>query len=591
MAKILLLNSSERVQAVLDNNLLDTPKFYEDFLTETKDNFQTTYEFKVPANHDKVALLKEGVRFIIKDLQQQFQMFRIEIITHGWDDNGAYVQVYAEQAGLELLKGVCRPVNLISKSPEGMLSNLLAGTGWEVGNVEVGGTGNLNIAEYSTTLEQLPNVSSIFDGKIKLRVALENGQVAHRYVDLLARLGRNRGKRFTYKRDIQGLTKQTDITNLFTALIGVGPADENGTYMTFANIASSTYGKPMGQDFVGDDDALQKYGINGKHLMGFVKFDEAENKVHLLELTYNQLQKVKEPVYTYNVQVILLAQLIGVDYEDVGMGDTVGIQDKSFPDPILLNADIQQLKTSFTDPGASTAVLSDYIPKASNINKDMLKLQDALRKNSTNWNSANNANQKASSGIKASGVDKNAKPPVFTRNSVRSYKGIDYPVNTPIFDYNGIMIDPEIGEQLTIYTQNVLYADEGTIELTITPLKMVDFNNYLRMEYNSSSRFLLYTNAKGRIAFSIDNWSAGYVRTEEGVFQLNKPTNVAVRWSDKSKTYTLFVNGKLIGTAYYDKKAFGEFPQTMSVVHNYSSVVSDLRISKVARGDIEIMKG
>jgi phage minor structural protein len=231
-AKIFLLDSNERVQAVLDNNLLDTPKFYEDFLTETKDNFQTTYEFKVPANHDKVALLKEGVRFIIKDLQQQFQMFRIEIITHGWDDNGAYVQVYAEQAGLELLKGVCRPVNLISKSPEGMLSNLLAGTGWEVGNVEVGGTGNLNVTEYSTTLEQLPNVSSIFDGKIKLRVALENGQVAHRYVDLLARLGRNRGKRFTYKRDIQGLTKQTDITNLFTALIGVGPADENGTYMT-----------------------------------------------------------------------------------------------------------------------------------------------------------------------------------------------------------------------------------------------------------------------------------------------------------------------------------------------------------------------
>lgn len=588
---IRVLDAQERVQAVIDNNLPGAMKYYEDFLTETKDNFQTTYEFKIPANHDKVPLLKEGVRFIIKDLQNDFQMFRIEIITHGWDDNGRYVQIYAEQSGLELLKGVCRPINLISKSPEGMLDNLLAGTGWEKGNVEVGGTGNLSVTDYSTTLEQLPNVATVFDAKIKLRVALEGGKVSKRYVDLLTRLGRNRGKRFTYKRDIQGLTKQTDITNLFTALVGVGPADENGTYMNFANIASSTYGKPMGQDFVGDEDALQKYGINGKHLMGFVKFDEAENKVHLLELTYNELQKVKTPVYTYNVQVILLAQLIGVDYETVAMGDTVGIQDESFSDAILLNADIQQLKTSFTDASASSAILSDYIPKATNIDKNMRNLQDKLQKNYTNWSTANNANQKASSSIKASGVDKNAKAPVFTRNSIRTYRGIDYPINTPIFDYNGLMIDPEQGEQLTIYTQNVLYAEEGTIELTITPLKMMDYNNYLRMEYSPSSRFLLYTNSAGRIAFSIDNWGAGYVRTDEGVLQLNKPVNVAVRWSNKSKTYSLFVNRQLIGTAYYDKTAFGEFPQTMNVVHNYSSVISDLRISKVARGDVDIMKG
>lgn len=588
---ILLLNKQERVQAVFDNKLPEAVKYYEDFLTEERDSFKQIYEFKIPANHEKAALLKEGVQFVIRDYDKDFLMFKVEMLTEGWDDNGAYIQVYAETAGLELLKTVCRPMKLVSKSPEGMLDQLLAGTGWEKGTVEVAGTGDLAIDDYSTTLEQLPNVGTVFDGKLKMRVKIENSKVVGRYVDLLTRLGRNRGKRFTYKRDIQGLTKQTDITNLFTALIGVGPADENGNYMTFANIADLSRNKPMGQDFVGDENALQEYGVNGKHLMGYVKFDDAENKIDLLRRTWDKLQETKKPVYTYNIQVILLAQLLGLDYEAIRIGDDVGVFDESFANPILLQAQIQQLRTSFTDPSASSAVLSDFIPKATNIDKSMRDIQNQLRRNSTNWSLANQANVKAASGIKASGVDKYAKPPEFTRNSIVTYKGIDYPVNAPIYDYGGLRVDPEQGEQLKIYTQNVLYADEGTIEMKITPLKMVDYNNYLRMEYSPSSRFLLYTNAAGRIAFSIDNWSAGYVRTGEGVFQLNKPTAVAVRWSDKSKTYTLFVNGELIGTAYYDKAAFGEFPQTMTVVHNYASVISDLRISKVARGDVEIMKG
>lgn len=589
---IRLLDKNEKVMATFDNDLPDAVKYYEDFLTEEKDTFKHIYEFKVPANHEKSALLKEGVHFVIQDLDGDFLMFRIEILTQGWDDNGAYIGVYAETAGLELLKAVCRPINLTSKSAEGMLDNMLAGTGWQKGRVEVSGTANLNVEDYSTTLEQLPNVATAFGGALKLRVDFQNSEnKIIRYVDLLTRLGADRGKRFTYERDIQGLTKTTDITNTFTALLGVGPADENGKYMTFASIASTTYNKPMGQDFVGDEDALQLYGINGQHLMGFVKFDDAENKVDLLRRTYEELQKVKTPVYTYTVNVILLGYLLGLDWDKVRLGDTVGVMDESFAEPIYLEAEIQQLRTSFTDPSASTAVLSDYIPVATNINKDMRNIQDQLRKNSTNWSQANNASNKASSGIKASGVDKNAKAPEFTRNSVRTYKGIDYAINAPVFDLGGLLVDPEQGEKLTIYTQNVLYADEGTIELTITPLKMMDFNNYLRMEYNPSSRFLLYTNAAGRIYFSIDNWSAGYVRTEEGVLQLNKPAKIAVRWTDKSKTYSLFVNNELIGTSYYDKAAFGEFPATMNVVYNYASVISDLRISKIARGDVDLIKG
>jgi phage minor structural protein len=588
---ILLLNKDETVKLVIDNDLPEALHYYEDFLTEELDSFKQTYEFKVPENHEKAALLKEGASFVIRGLDDEFLMFRIEIIRKGWDEQGKYVYVYAETAGLELLKAVCRPINLISVSAERMLNNLLAGTGWQVGTVEVSGTNDLTVTDYTTTLEQMPVVASLFSGALRYRVEVENNKISGRYVDLLTRRGADRGKRFDYHKDIQGLTKTVDITNVFTALVGVGAADESGNFMTFASVVKDGYDKPLGQDWIGDNDALQLYGVNGKHLMGYYKVDNAENKIDLLQKTYEKLQEVKTPVTTYDVQVILLGQLLGLDYEDVRLGDTVGITDFSMSEEIFLEARINQLKTSFTAPEQSAAVLSDYVPKATNINKQMKDIQSQLQKNAAAWNQANTANNKASSGIYESGVHKDAKAPVFTRNTTLTYKGNTYAVNEPVFDYNGIMIDPEAGEDLTIYTSNVLYADEGTIELKITPLKMMDFNNYLRMEYNSSSRFLLYTNAAGRIYFSIDNWGAGYVRTDEGVLQLNKPVSVAVRWSDKSKTYSLFVNGQIIGTNYYDKAAFGEFPATMDVVYNYASVISDLRISKVARGDVEIMKG
>jgi phage minor structural protein len=588
---IYLLDRQETVRGILSNEILNTCPYYEDYLTENLTDYRLTYEFKVPANHDTAALVKEGCYFVRAGLDGEFLMFRIRITKSDVDEKGTYIYVYGESAGLELLTQPCRPANLVSQSPEMIFKYLLNGSRWSLGKTEVGGTANFTFTDYTTVLEKLPEVAAAFKGELKYRVELKNGQVTGRYIDLVERRGSVTGKRFTVGKDVTGLTKTVDTTNLFTALIGIGPADETGSFMTFAKLNSVMYDKPAGQDWIGDNSALQLWGDGDKHLIGFVKFDNAENPEHLMDLTFEKLQETKNPVITYDFKVVLLGQLLGYEWEEIRLGDTIGLYDISFAEPILLNARIQETKISFTNPQNSTVTLSDYVPAKTNINEDMKKLQDSLLKNQLTWNKANNANSKASSGIYESGVHKLAKPPVFTRNSVRTYKGLDYAVNAPIYDYGGIIVDPEQGENLTIQTANVLYADEGTIEAKITPLKLVDFNNLFRMEYNSSSRFLVYMNAAGRVYFSIDNWSAGYVRTSEGVAQVGKPVKIAVRWSDKSKTYTLFVNGELIGTNYYSKSVFGEFPQTMNVVYNYGCVISDLRISKTARGDVEIMKG
>jgi hypothetical protein len=103
-----------------------------------------------------------------------------------------------------------------------------------------------------------------------------------------------------------------------------------------------------------------------------------------------------------------------------------------------------------------------------------------------------------------------------------------------------------------------------------------------------TGRFIFYTSANGRAYFSIDVSGGANIKTDTGVVQVNKPFDVGLRWSNKSKTYSLFINKKLIGTLNYDKATYGDFPATMSAVYNYSAVISNLRISKVARTDKEL---
>jgi phage minor structural protein len=385
---IYLLNRKEAVQGILSNNMPKACPYYDDNMIEDLDTYRLTFEFKVPANHSTAALVKEGLYFVTRGLDEEFLMFKIIICKNGFDSAGPYIYAYGESAGLELLKAPCRPIYLTSQSPEDAMTYMLNGTRWSVGQIGVGGTANILFTNYTTILAELPNVAKLYEGELKYRVAFSGGRVIGRYVDLLDRRGSITGKRFTYKKDLVGLTKTVDTSNLFTGLIGVGPADENGNYMTFKDLNSVLYNKPAGQDFIADEEALEKWGDGDKHLIGIFEVQDAENKEALMDLTYEELQKVKEPVFTYDVQLILLGELLGRSWEDIRLGDTVGIYDTQFPEPIMLTARVQSLSISKTNPEASSATLSDFIPAKTNINKTLQDLQAKLSKGGGVWDNA-----------------------------------------------------------------------------------------------------------------------------------------------------------------------------------------------------------
>src|SRR5690606_15395641 len=122
--------------------------------------------------------------------------------------------------------------------------------------------------------ELLLRLAEEFGGELRFRAVWQDGQIVARYVDLLQQRGRRTGKRFEYRKDIEGLTREEDTTELVTALIGVGASLDDGSRVNFANVVWSKASgdpadKPAGQDWIGDPEALARWGLpDGRHLMG-----------------------------------------------------------------------------------------------------------------------------------------------------------------------------------------------------------------------------------------------------------------------------------------------------------------------------------
>src|SRR5699024_6497865 len=82
--------------------------------------------------------------------------------------------------------------------------------------------------------------------------------------------------------------------------------------------------KPLGQSWIGDPEAMQKWGYYGgtRHKFGWYDGQE-EDPAELLLNTYNELQKRTKLRETYEFDVIQLAKIAGLEHEKVRLGDTV----------------------------------------------------------------------------------------------------------------------------------------------------------------------------------------------------------------------------------------------------------------------------
>jgi phage minor structural protein len=386
---IFYLDRHERVQAIFTNNgSPDSCPYYDDVLKEDLDTGTSSYEFRIPSNHEKANEIEEGGFIVRKNMENELVMFTVIQIEETHADMGDKY-IYAENAGLELLNDIFRPITHMSKNVNQIMDIVLADTRWVRGTTEYMGIDNFYFEDYQTVLSALQYVRERFGAELNFRVKMKNGEIVARYVDLVEKRGDDTKKRFTYNKDINSIRRKIDMTDVVTALIGVGKGDKNGIPKTFRSIGYYTangkpFQKPLNQDWVGDPDAVQRYGIKGKHLFGVYQYDTS-NAEDLLKRTWAELQTRKTPKITYELDVALLERLANMEHEAVRLGDTVYVVDETFSPALYLEARVRQLETCFSDPSRDKCVLGNFKKAKSNITPEMRSLQSKLLKKEATW--------------------------------------------------------------------------------------------------------------------------------------------------------------------------------------------------------------
>lgn len=360
---IYLFNQTEELIDVIDEASLA------DFTHTIELNQFDRASIEIPVDY-KPNIIKEAQFFGFQTRDGAFCLFRISEKSY---DIGLTIQ------GIDRAESDLHSFIIENKRPKGtaeqVLSGILEGTGYQLGNVDgLTRTGKLSFY-YISVRQALVKIIESYACEFKVRYTFVENKIIGRYIDLNQRFGRVTGHQFEYGTNILNVTYEESSDDVVTALIGRGKGeqstDENGeatggygrriqfkdVVWTVAN--GDPVDKPAGQNYVTNETARTIYGLHQdgviKHRFGVYTNEDIEDPTELLRATYKELQRLSVPIVTFKANLLDLANAIE---QDVWIGDSVGIVRDQIG--IAFEARIHKLTIDKLDNNRSVAELGDY---------------------------------------------------------------------------------------------------------------------------------------------------------------------------------------------------------------------------------------
>ncbi|MGR9527690.1 phage tail spike protein (plasmid) [Priestia megaterium] len=388
-----IVNNDDEIIGELENDGSEAAAYWNDEINEKLNDAYLTINFTMDANHDTASLIETGVRIVAPDEDNNLIMFRIEEVKDVTAQDGSHnKEVYGEHIALELLGKIIRPQTYSGFTAEQFFSSILENTPWKLGIVEWSGTGDVVFDDYVNAIEAIVKGREVFGGELRYRISFNGTRLATRYLDLLVQRGENRGSQVTYGHNMSNLTRTESGREVYTALIGVARStNSEGGYLTFEDIEEDD--KPLGQDWIGDDEALQRSGIrlpNGDlaHFFGVYSYDGDEELTPklLLQKTREALKTASTPAYTYETTAEKLEEETGISADEFRLGDIITVQNLDLEPPLLLEARIIETKGSVDDLKGRDFVIGDYKDIYSQHQYSIIKkLRNTYLRESAKW--------------------------------------------------------------------------------------------------------------------------------------------------------------------------------------------------------------
>ena len=360
MDTIFVLNTNRQVIDVLSNNGSNpSAPFFGDTYTSELDTGAESYEFTTINNARTNVTLEVG-NYVLFKYNGKYKLFQIMETTDEHSEGKKFLTVYAEMAGMELRNDYCEPFTLEGNFIN-LLERVLQDTNWRVGTYSESLLYNIQSISYT----EPKNVYSIiqenlatFGGvEIEFRVEFIGNQLAALLIDCYesGTRGNKKYRRFEYGKDVKGITRERNINDLATAVIGQGNNNLDFKDIEWSKNLGNPCDKPLQQNFVVDIDANDLWNNGGKYIKTVHKVDTDDAQT-LLQECWDYLQEIKQPKFDYDVDLALVAE----DYQDIGVGDTNYVLDFDYQPAILLEARVGKLELSFADPRDNKCTLTNY---------------------------------------------------------------------------------------------------------------------------------------------------------------------------------------------------------------------------------------
>ncbi|MDY5619026.1 MAG: phage tail spike protein, partial [Lachnospiraceae bacterium] len=380
--RIAILNTYDNACAFLDNTSPGGLHYYNDELHEYLKGTANTYSFKCNARHEDSVHLSEGNKLAFRYRNRDYYL-NIMRVTR--DENEVEVEAYS--LNFELLNEQKEAYKAASAMT---FKQYLDVFDYEkvvtLGINEVSGKSITH--EWTgteTMLARIFSLANVFGAEIEFIPELNPDHSLKRIImnvykehtDSIQGVGRNRTDLvLRYGKDVSGITKTSDITELYTAIRPIG---RNG--LTVSSINKTEYdlqGKveytcPAGKRNIYAVQARDRFpsnlmaNENERYIAQIWEYD-TDNVNVLYGQALAQLKKNCVPQVSYEVE----------GYFDTDIGDTVTISDQEYTPELYLQARVTEQQRSFTDPSQNKTTFSNFKELQSQIDPALVRKMNEM---------------------------------------------------------------------------------------------------------------------------------------------------------------------------------------------------------------------
>ena len=374
--RIAILNPYNKVLTFLDNTVPNAMHYFDEILHTYLKGSSYTFEFTTMTAHDDAVFLVEGNKISFKRKGKDYHLTIMSV-----EKGGDTTTVTAYGLCLELTNEY---VDAYKATKAMSFVDYVNAYGFErsftIGKNEVS---NKKITHEwtgsDTVLARLYSIANVFDAELEFVTQLNDDYSLKNVVLNIYRAhsdsvqGMGTDKRSTilrYPNNIYGITKTSDITELYTA---IRPTGTNGLQLN--SISGRT---------VKDSNGNVLYKVNGNNILAPQSRDrfpstlitnhsndmyavqiwsyETENVETLYGQALAQLKKNCVPKVTYDVDA----------YIDGDIGDTFTIEDAEYSPTLYLEARITEQEICFTDSEKCKTIFDNFEEKQSQISSALI---------------------------------------------------------------------------------------------------------------------------------------------------------------------------------------------------------------------------